>query len=153
MPVALDKSPPQLALDDRGVRVLANATKTRSQLSSITPRWFSKLLPWIPVEAGIYRINKVKDASRVSVACSLRDERDLPETFVDYAETPQERLLTSMTTILGMSTRVTALYNGAHNQLNEQLRLAIEVLKERREEEILNNRELGLIPNAPPFQR
>ena len=146
-------SVPQLALDDRGARVLANATKTTAQLSTITPRWFSKLLPWVPVESGIYRVNKVKDASRVSVACSRRDEKDLPETFVDYEEHPREYLLSSITTTVGMSSRVAAPYSGTRDQLGEQIRLAIEIIKERREYEVLNNREFGLLANAAPSQR
>lgn len=121
---------PQLALDDRSTRVLANATKTTAQLATITPRWFSKLLPWVPVEAGIYRVNKVKDASRVSVACSRRDEQDFPEKSVDYEEHPREYLLSSITTTVGMSSRVAALYSGSHDQLGEQIRLAIEIIKD-----------------------
>lgn len=146
-------SSPQLALDDRSARVLANATKTTAQLPNITPRWFSKLLPWIPLEAGILRVNKVKDDSRVSVACSRRDEQDLPETFVDYEEHPKEHLLSSITTIVGVSSRVAALYSGSRDQLGEQIRLAIEIIKERREYEVLNNREFGLLPNVVPSQR
>lgn len=144
---------PQLALDDHAARVLANATKTRAQLSNITPRWFSSLLPWTPVESGIYRVNQVKDASRVTVACAHRTEQDLPETFVDYETHPREHLLSAVTTIVGMSSRVSALYNGAHDQLGEQLRLAIEILKERREDEVLNNAEFGLLARAAPSQR
>ncbi|WP_428306185.1 family 2A encapsulin nanocompartment shell protein [Lacipirellula sp.] len=146
-------SAPQLALDDQAARVLANATKTRAQLSNITPRWFSKLFPWVPVESGIYRVNKVRDASRVTVACSQRTQHDLPETFVDYAERPPEHLLSAVTTTVGVSSRVSALYNGAHDQLGEQLRLVTEILKERREDEILNNAEFGLLANAAPSQR
>ena len=74
----------QLALSDVAARTLANATKTVPQLSIITPRWLPQMLSWVPLEAGIYRVNKVKDASRVTVACSQRDERQLPQTFVDY---------------------------------------------------------------------
>jgi hypothetical protein len=39
----------------------------------------------LPVEAGIYRRNRVKDAGAVAVDCSARDERILPQTYVDYA--------------------------------------------------------------------
>lgn len=116
------KTAPQLAVDDHAARVLANATKTTAQLSTITPRWFSKLMPWAPVESDIYRVNKVKDASRVSVACSRRDEQDLPATFVDYEEHPREYLLSSITTTVGMSSRVAALYSGTRDQLGEQRR-------------------------------
>ena len=65
----------QIALGDAAARQLANATKTVPQLSSISPRWLTHLLPWVGVEAGIYRLNRVKDASRVEVAlCFECDE-------------------------------------------------------------------------------
>ena len=51
----------QLALGDHAARQLANATKTVPQLSTITPRWLTHLLQWIPVEAGIYRVNRVSN--------------------------------------------------------------------------------------------
>ena len=87
-----------LALGDSAARQLANATKTVPQLATITPRWLTHLLPWVGVEAGIYRVNQVKDASRVLTACSQRDESDLPQTFVDYEEAPREYFLSAVTT-------------------------------------------------------
>jgi len=48
------------ALGDVAARTLANATKTVPMLSTITPRWLVHLLQWKPLEAGIYRVNKVK---------------------------------------------------------------------------------------------
>lgn len=148
-----DAPPPQLALSDVAARQLANATKTPPQMSTITPRWLTHLLPWVPVEAGIYRLNKVKDASRVTVACSRRDERDLPETFVDYDENPREYMLSAVTTIVDIHTRVSDLYSVPHDQIGEQLRLAIETIKERQESELLNNKEYGLLTNAAPGMR
>ena len=144
---------PQLALSDVAARQLANATKTPPQMSTITPRWLTHLLPWAPVEAGIYRLNKVKDASRVLVACARRDERDLPETFVDYDENPREYMLSAVTTIVDIHTRVSDLYSVPHDQIGEQLRLAIETIKERQESELINNKEYGLLSNCAPSQR
>ena len=60
------------------------------QLSRITPAGSPILLQWVPVEAGIYRLNRVKDESKVTVDCSDRDERVLPQTYVDYDDTPRE---------------------------------------------------------------
>jgi hypothetical protein len=143
----------QLALGDAAARQLANATKTVPQLATITPRWLVHLLPWVGVEAGIYRLNKVKDASRVLTACSQRDERDLPETFVDYDENPREYFLSAVTTVVDVHTRVSDLYGSPHDQIKEQLRLAIETIKERQENELLNNKEYGLLNNVAPEQR
>ena len=57
----------QTALGDVAARQLANATKTVPQMSRITPRWLTHLLQWVPVEAGIYRLNRVKDEANVTV--------------------------------------------------------------------------------------
>ncbi len=143
----------QIALGDVAARQLANATKTVPQLSIITPRWLTRMLPWVGVEAGIYRLNRVKDASRVTVACSQRDERELPETFVDYEEAPREYFLSAVTTVVDVHTRVSDLYSTPHDQIKEQLRLAIETIKERQEDELINNGEYGLLNNIAPEQR
>ena len=92
-----DQRDTHTALGDVAARQLANATKTVPQLSSISPRWLTHLLQWVPVEAGIYRVNRVKDSSAVEVDCSARDERVLPQTFVDYVENPREYMLTAVT--------------------------------------------------------
>jgi hypothetical protein len=76
-------------LSEAAARQLANATKTRAQWSGITPRWLVTFMPWIPIEAGIYRLNRVKEAVALTdtdVECSPRrdTDTDLPETFVGY---------------------------------------------------------------------
>ncbi|MGZ8218562.1 family 2A encapsulin nanocompartment shell protein [Methylomagnum sp.] len=143
----------QRALGDAAARQLANATKTVPQLTTITPRWLLHLLPWVGVEAGIYRLNRVKDESRVLTACSQRDESDLPETFVDYDETPREYFLGAVTTTVDIHTRVSDLYSNPHDQIQQQLRLAIETVKERQESELINNAEYGLLHNVADSQR
>ena len=47
-----DKLTPQAA------RQLANTTKTPPLWGGITPRWLVSFLPWTPVEAGTYRVNR-----------------------------------------------------------------------------------------------
>ncbi|MDN5882389.1 MAG: hypothetical protein L0H75_08755 [Nitrosospira sp.] len=135
------------ALGDVAARTLANATKTVPQLRLITPRWFVHLLHWVPVEAGIYRVNKVKDADNIAVDCSQKDERELPQTFVDYEEWGREYLLSAVNTVVDVHTRVSDLYSSPHNQIHEQVRLAIEIVKERQERELLHNKEYGLLNN------
>lgn len=143
----------QLAVNDVAARQLANATKTVPQLDTISPRWFVRLLHWTPVEAGIYRLNKVKNPSQVEVACSERDERELPETFVDYQEQPREYFLSAVNTVVDVHTRVSDLYSSPHDQIHEQLRLTIEILKERQENELINNAEYGLLNNIIDSQK
>src|SRR6516164_6305285 len=98
--------PAQMALGDAAARQLANATKTVPMMSTISPRWLVHLLQWLPVEAGVYRVNRVKNPTRVEVACAERNEAELPQTFVDYAENPREYFLSTVTTILDVHTRV-----------------------------------------------
>ncbi len=138
------------ALGDVAARQLANTTKTAPQLTAITPRWLVQLLGWVPVESGTYRVNKVKNDSDIEVACGSRDERKLPETFVDYVETPREYTLSAITTVVDVHTRVSDLFSHPHDQIREQLRLTVEKVKERQESELINNADYGLLTNADP---
>jgi len=144
-------------LSETAARQLANATKTRAQWSGISPRWLVNFLSWTPVEAGIYRLNRVKDPEdgAADVECSPRRDRDtdLPETFVDYDPTPREYFLNAVTTVLDVQTRVSDLYSHPYDQIQEQLRLLIEKVKERQEGELINNKEYGILPNAAAGQR
>ncbi len=142
-----------LALSDNAARQLANATKTVAQLSTITPRWLVHLLQWTPVEAGIYRLNRVKNPTQVQVTCSQRDESEIPPTFVDYDEQPREYFLNSVSSVVDIHTRVSDLYSSPHDQIKEQLRLTIETIKERQESELINNPEYGLLANVDDTQR
>ena len=95
-----DTAPTQLALGDVAARQLANATKTAPTLSTISPRWLTHLLQWLPVEAGIYRLNTVKNPQDVQVQCVRQDDSELPTTFVDYEEQPREYFLNAVSTVL-----------------------------------------------------
>ncbi|HEY8955316.1 family 2A encapsulin nanocompartment shell protein [Chitinophaga sp.] len=143
----------QTALGDVAARQLAIATRTVPQMSSITPRWLTRLMSWIPVESGVYRLNKVKDESNVTVDCSGRDERELPQTYVDYIDNPREYNLSAVNTVLDVHTRVSDLYSKPYNQISEQLRLIIETIKERQESELINNKEYGLLNSVVASQR
>ncbi|MEZ2445381.1 family 2A encapsulin nanocompartment shell protein [Chitinophaga sp. RCC_12] len=143
----------QTALGDVAARQLAIATRTVPQMSTITPRWLTRLMSWIPVESGVYRLNKVKDESNVTVDCSGRDERELPQTFVDYIDSPREYNLSAVNTVLDVHTRVSDLYSKPYNQISEQLRLIIETIKERQESELINNKEYGLLNSVVASQR
>ena len=138
------------ALGDVAARTLANATKTVPMLSTITPRWLVHLLQWKPLEAGIYRVNKVKNVGDLHVDCSSLDEKELPQTFVDYEEWGREYRLNAVNTVLDVHTRISDLYSSPHNQIHEQLRLTIETIKERQESELINNAEYGLLNNVAP---
>lgn len=141
------------ALGDQAARLLANITKTAPQIGSVTPRWLVQLLQWVPVEAGVYRVNRVVKDAPVDVVCGSRDERELPETFVDYEREPREYTLSAISTVLDVHTRVSDLYSHPHDQIKEQIRLTVESVKERQENELINNADYGLLVQASPAQR
>jgi len=145
-------APTQLALGDNAARQLANATKTAPILSTISPRWLTHLLQWLPVEAGIYRLNEVKDPEALKVSCAKRDESELPTTFADYNEKPREYFLNAVSTVLDVHTRISDLYSSPHDQIKEQLRLTIETIKEKQESELINNPDYGLLASVTPEQ-
>jgi hypothetical protein len=147
-----DSHAPPVALPDPQARLLATTTKTAPQMAAITPRWLVHLLPWTAVEAGTYRVNKVKKDARVEVACD-EPAINLPETYVPYDDKPREYTLGAVTTVLDVYTRVSDLYSSPHDQTREQLRLTIEVVKEKQESELVNNTSYGLLPNVAPSMR
>ncbi|PJZ46647.1 family 2A encapsulin nanocompartment shell protein [Leptospira brenneri] len=143
----------QHALGDLAARQLANTVKTNAQYGAITPRFLVRLLDWKPLEAGVLRVNRVKSNTQVDVLCGQKGEQELPETFVNYEEKPREYTLSLISTILDVQTRVSDLYSSPHEQINEQLRLAIESVKEKQELELINNEDYGLLKNVPAHQR
>jgi hypothetical protein len=136
------------SLGDVAARRLANTTKSAPQFDAITPRWLVQLLSWKPVESGTFRVNKVRKDSEIAVECGTSDEHKLPGTFVDYEENPREYTLNSISTTVDIHTRVSDLYSQPHDQIREQLRLAVEKVKERQEGELINNADYGLLNQA-----
>ncbi|MCA6092921.1 cyclic nucleotide-binding domain-containing protein, partial [Streptomyces sp. SCA3-4] len=89
----------------------------------------------------------------IAVTSGHSGEPVLPGTFVDYELSPREYELSVAQTVLRVHTRVADLYNEPMNQVEEQLRLTVEALRERQEHEMVNNREFGLLHNADLGQR
>ena len=145
-----EKAEVRHTLSEQQARQLANVTKTVPMMDQITPRWLVTFLSWVPVEAGTYRVNKVKPThpGTRTIECSPDEEVDLPEIYVDYEEKPREYTLNAVTTVLDVQTRISDLYSSPHDQIREQLRLMIEKVKERQENELVNNAEYGLINNV-----
>jgi CRP-like cAMP-binding protein len=48
----------QQSLDTTAARNLATTTKTVPQMQGISPRWLIRLLPWVEVSGGTYRVNR-----------------------------------------------------------------------------------------------
>ncbi|MFG2845518.1 family 2B encapsulin nanocompartment shell protein [Kitasatospora sp. NPDC048296] len=48
----------QLSLSTTAARNLATTTKSKPQMQAISSRWLLKMLPWVQVSAGTYRVNR-----------------------------------------------------------------------------------------------
>ncbi|REK91318.1 cyclic nucleotide-binding domain-containing protein [Streptomyces inhibens] len=96
--------------------------------------------------------NKHGEAA-IELAAGHVGEPALPGTFADYELTPREYELSVAQTVLKVHSRVADLYNDPMNQLDQQLRLTVEALRERQEHEMVNNRAFGLLHNADLKQR
>jgi hypothetical protein len=91
--------------------------------------------------------------AEIEVASGHEGEQDLPGTFADYEQTPREYELHVAQTVLRVHSRVADLYNDPMNQVEHQLRLTVEALRERQEHELINNPGIGLLHNADLSQR
>jgi CRP-like cAMP-binding protein len=80
-------------------------------------------------------------------------EVDLPQTMADYEEKPREYSLEAIQTILRVHTRVSDLYNKPIDQLQEQIRLTTNELKERQEWDLINHPDVGLLNAVSPSMR
>ncbi len=89
----------------------------------------------------------------IDLVSGFAENVEIPETFVDYSANPREYSLSSVQTVVRVHTRVSDLYNGPYDQLEEQMRLTIEGIKERQEWELINSKKFGLIHSVDPAMR
>ena len=89
----------------------------------------------------------------IDLVSGFAENVEIPETFVDYSANPREYSLSAVQTVVRVHTRVSDLYNGPYDQLEEQMRLTIEGIKERQEWELINNKKFGLLHSADPTMR
>jgi hypothetical protein len=89
----------------------------------------------------------------IDLVSGFAENVEIPETFVDYSATPREYSLSTVQTIVRVHTRVSDLYNDPYDQLEEQMRLTIEGIKERQEWELINSTKFGLIHSVDPAMR
>ncbi|MBI5513360.1 MAG: cyclic nucleotide-binding domain-containing protein [Deltaproteobacteria bacterium] len=57
-PTAIDDQKPSMSLGTAAARNLATTTKSPPQMQGITSRWLLKLLPWVQVSGGVFRVNR-----------------------------------------------------------------------------------------------
>ncbi|MEU5864739.1 MULTISPECIES: family 2B encapsulin nanocompartment shell protein [unclassified Nonomuraea] len=130
--------------------VLTLSRQTFEQLAEQSPALREHLQNWRA--SGDHAQNAYGEAA-IDMSSGHSGEVALPGTFVDYEQSPREYELSVAQTVLRVHSRVSDLYNQPMSQLDQQLRLTIEALRERQEHELINNREFGLLHNADFSQR
>jgi CRP-like cAMP-binding protein len=89
----------------------------------------------------------------IDLVSGFAENVEIPETFVDYSDHPREYSLSAVQTVVRVHTRVSDLYNGPYDQLQEQMRLTIEGIKERQEWDLVNSKKFGLVNSVDPTMR
>ncbi|MER6510912.1 family 2B encapsulin nanocompartment shell protein [Nonomuraea sp. NPDC001636] len=130
--------------------VLTLSRQTFEQLAEQSPSLREHIQNWRA--SGDHAQNAYGEAA-IDMSSGHSGEVALPGTFVDYEQSPREYELSVAQTVLRVHSRVSDLYNQPMSQLDQQLRLTIEALRERQEHELINNREFGLLHNADFSQR
>ncbi|MCX4755954.1 family 2B encapsulin nanocompartment shell protein [Kitasatospora purpeofusca] len=156
-----DRFGEQSVLDQDAVWEFTARTVTAGTVLSLPRRDFEQIRDNSPalqehltafLALPLQRQNERGEAE-IAMSAGHHGEYQLPGAFVDYELKPREYELSVAQTILKVHTRVADLYNQPMNQIEHQLRLTIEALRERQEHELVNNPEFGLLNNADFAQR
>ncbi|WP_406110735.1 family 2B encapsulin nanocompartment shell protein [Kitasatospora purpeofusca] len=156
-----DRFGEQSVLDQDAVWEFTAKTVTSGTVLSLPRRDFEQIRDNSPalqehltafLALPLQRQNERGEAE-IAMSAGHHGEYQLPGAFVDYELKPREYELSVAQTILKVHTRVADLYNQPMNQIEHQLRLTIEALRERQEHELVNNPEFGLLNNADFAQR
>lgn len=140
-----------MALNTSAAQTLSSSTKIAPIWEGITPRWLLKLMPWVDVTAGVFRVNQVTSPAVVTSEHAAGVK--LPDSYTDYEANPREIVLTTLQTVITMHTRIPDLFNSPHDQLREQIRLGIEAIKEEKERLLLTSPSFGLMSVAAEKMR
>ena len=75
----------QRSLTTAAARNLATTTKTAPQMQGITSRWLLRMLPWVQVSGGVYRVNRRLSypvgSGRVSFSVTADQVQLIPPTL------------------------------------------------------------------------
>src|SRR5579859_6330914 len=75
------------SLSTAAARNLATTTKTTPQMQGITSRWLLRMLPWVQVSGGTYRVNRrlsyLAGRGRVSFAKTGDQVRVIPPSLTE----------------------------------------------------------------------
>jgi hypothetical protein len=139
-------------------------TITPTTLLSISSRDLDNIFKEVPTLKGRFQesvdeylqkrltVNKYGE-KHIDLVAGFAEDVEIPETYVDYSNKPREYSLQATQTVVRVHTRVSDLYNDPYNQIEQQMRLTIEGIRERQEWEFINNREFGLLHSVDPSQR
>ena len=125
---------------------------TQKELQRLTRR-LAALRETLAVTGNGHRALNPHGEASIEIASGHEGEANLPGTFADYELSPREYELHVAQTVLQVHSRVADLFNDPMNQVEHQLRLTIEALRERQEHELINNPDIGLLHNADLGQR
>lgn len=139
-------------LEEMPVMQSSGPARAATQFEAVSPRWLCHLLNWVPAESGIFRLNKVRETSPVRFDRYSQGFQDVYRTIVQYDENSQEYKLKAIDTVLDVRTGVSGFHVKPFDQISEQFRLAVEYVKERQENELINNEEFGLLNNVAKSQ-
>jgi len=136
-------------------------TVTRTTLLALPRTALNQITEEIPalreqldrVAAAPVRAQNKHGEAAIEISSGHDGEPTLLGTFVDYDASPREYELSLAQSVLRVHTRVADLFNEPHNQIEQQLRLTIEALYERRENDLVNNPDYGLLHNCDLKQR
>lgn len=103
--------------------------------------------------ASLSRPRNSRGEAEITLAAGHFGEPDLPGTHAAYGTSPSELELSVAQTVLRIHTRVGDLYNDPMDQVEQQIRLTIEALREQQESQLINNPEFGLLANVAPGER
>src|SRR5438105_15668424 len=96
----------QLSLGTGAARNVATTTKTPHQMQGISSRWLLKVLPWVQVHGGVYRVNRRLNYSVGDGRVTFTNVGDavsvIPATLT---ELPLLRGLDDMSVLEGLSGR------------------------------------------------
>jgi CRP-like cAMP-binding protein len=151
----------QVLVDPNGIAEFTVKAVTPCTVLSLSREDFNRIAERSP-ELGEHiervanepkRAQNTRGEANIELASGHEGEEDLPGTFVDYESSPREYELSVAQTVLRVHSRVADLYNQPMDQVEQQLRLTIEALRERQEHELINNHDFGLLHNADLKQR
>ncbi|WP_066361752.1 hypothetical protein [Herbidospora mongoliensis] len=142
------------SLTTGAARTLATTTKTEPHTASTTPRHLLAIMEWTELPGGTYRRTSTlrrtiaragSSQPGVVVAAGHVGEPEIPGMYVEYGHPPREYELAAAQTIMRVHRRVGDLYNDPHDQYEQQLRLTLDALAERKELDIARE-----LLQAPP---